>query len=437
MKLIANFPTALEALNRNKFRSFLTTLGVVIGIGAVVFTVSIGRSIKTFVSNELDRFVGATIFGVGRPRWVKLDSGRWGPNPFQGNLWTDEVKAIKNECPSIKSIAGWSFIAGGSLNVSHGDRIKSMAIVGVTPELSQVFQMSISFGRFIRQDDLDQSARVCVLGDEARKDLFGNQNPVGQEITVYLPSYWADWLEIESTPLPIRLKVIGLMEEKGTTYTKQMGWHIDKLIMTPVTTLNTYFGKKLHQNLELYMHSFQPDLVNQAQTEVQLILQRRFGYQNLKYFEFGSAKQELDRVGKVSLIIQLVFGFAAGISLLVGGIGTMNIMLVSVTQRTQEIGLRKAVGATSYDIRIQFILESVLLCLVGGIIGTLMASVISLLAGWGISTFLVKDSSWPSAISFQTATIAFSVSTLVGICSGFYPANRAAQLEPTEAMRFE
>ncbi len=106
MKSIVNFPTALEALNRNKFRSFLTTLGVVIGIGAVVFTVSIGRSIKTFVSNELDRFVGATIFGVGRPRWVKQDSGRWGPNPFQGNLWTNEVKAIKNECPSVKSVAG-------------------------------------------------------------------------------------------------------------------------------------------------------------------------------------------------------------------------------------------------------------------------------------------------------------------------------------------
>lgn len=437
MKFVANLPMALEALNRNKLRSLLTILGIVIGIGAVVFTVSLGGSISTFVSHELDRFVGATIFTIVRPSHVQHESGnRWIANPFQGNLWLDEMDAIVQNCPSIKSASGLLFSFG--IRMSHQGRSRGGGILGTTPSLHQVWNWEPASGRFINPDDMDQAARVCVLGKDASRHLFGNSNPIGKEVQVsFEDAGTAEWLGAASAPLKIRFTVVGVLEEKGTAYTKQMGWLVDELVLIPATTLAVYFGKRFFQNLMLMAHAHEISQVPQAEAEAKLMLRRQFGDQNLRYFEVHSAVREQDKIDTVSRIIQLVLGFAASISLFVGGIGTMNIMLVSVTQRTPEFGLRMAVGATSNDVRLQLLLESVSLCIIGGIIGTTLAGAISLASSWAISTFLVKDGSWPFAISLQSALAAFLVSTVVGLCSGLYPAHKAAGLQPTEAMRFE
>ena len=437
MKFIANLPMALEALNRNKFRSLLTTLGIVIGIGAVVFTVSLGGSISTFVSHELDRFVGATIFTIVRPNHVQHESGNyWMENPFQGNLWLDEVDAIVQNCPSIKNASGLLFSFG--VRISHQGRSRGGGILGTTPSLRQVWNWELVSGRFINPDDMNQATRVCVLGKDASRHLFGSSNPIGKEVQFsFKDAETAEWLGAASAPLQIRFTVVGVLEEKGTAYTKQMGWLVDELVLIPATTLAVYFGKRFFQNLTLMAHAHEISQVPQAEAEAELMLRRLFGDKNLRYFEVHSAVREQDKIDTVSQIIQLVLGFAASISLFVGGVGTMNIMLVSVTQRTPEFGLRKAVGATSNDIRFQLLLESISLCVIGGIIGTILAGLISLASSWAISVFIVKDGSWPFAISFQSALVAFLVSTIVGLCSGLYPAHQAACLQPTEAMRFE
>jgi putative ABC transport system permease protein len=284
---------------------------------------------------------------------------------------------------------------------------------------------------------MDQAARVCVLGKDASRHLFGNSNPIGEEVRIDVDSGMARYIGAGDTSLKVRFTVVGVLEEKGTAYTKQMGWPIDELVLLPATTLTIYFGKRFFQNLMLMAHAHEISRVPQAEVEVKLMLRRLFGDQNVRYFKVHSAVREQNKIDTVSRIIQLVLGFTASISLFVGGIGTMNIMLVSVTQRTPEFGLRMAIGATSNDIRFQLLLESVSLCIIGGIIGIMLAGTISLATSWAISTFLVKDGSWPFAISFQSALAAFLVSTTVGLCSGFYPAHKAASLQPTEAMRFE
>jgi putative ABC transport system permease protein len=436
MKFVANLPMALETLNRNKFLSLLTTLGIVIGIGAVVFTISLGGSISTFVSHELDRFVGATIFSIERPSHILHESGdRWTENPFQENLWLDEMNAIVRNCPSIKNASGLSFAFG--IKMSHQGKSRDGGIIGTTPSLRQVWNWEPASGRFISADDMDQAARVCVLGKDASRHLFGNSNPIGEEVRIDVDSGMARYIGAGDTSLKVRFTVVGVLEEKGTAYTKQMGWPIDELVLLPATTLTIYFGKRFFQNLMLMAHAHEISRVPQAEVEVKLMLRRLFGDQNVRYFKVHSAVREQNKIDTVSRIIQLVLGFTASISLFVGGIGTMNIMLVSVTQRTPEFGLRMAIGATSNDIRFQLLLESVSLCIIGGIIGIMLAGTISLATSWAISTFLVKDGSWPFAISFQSALAAFLVSTTVGLCSGFYPAHKAASLQPTEAMRFE
>ena len=229
-----------------------------------------------------------------------------------------------------------------------------------------------------------------------------------------------------------RFTVVGVMEEKGDGFATQ-GW--DSRVIIPITTMRIRFVGQYKGGMILWAHATNYETVEQAVAELKVALRQR--HDSEKYFDFFTAKEIIKQVNNASRIIQMLLGGVASIALLVGGIGIMNIMLVSVTERTAEIGLRKAIGARRKDILIQFLIESIVLSICGGLIGIFIGSSLASGTGWILAKFVIKTADWPAVVSVQAAVIAFSVSALIGIFFGIYPANKAAGLMPTEALRHE
>ena len=255
-----------------------------------------------------------------------------------------------------------------------------------------------------------------MIGSQVQKDLFGNIDPIGQELKLGTR----------------RFTVIGVMEEKGNRMATE-GW--DERIIIPFTTMETYFLGSKKRGTGLFIQAVSFDKVNRALAEVKIALRRLHGSE--EFFEFFTAKEILKQVGNVSRILQALLGGVASIALFVGGIGIMNIMLVSVTERTSEIGLRKAVGARQIDILQQFLIEAIVLSVSGGLIGIFIGGGIGFGSAWAITTFLIKETAWPASVSVQAVVLAFSVAVAIGLIFGVYPAYKAARLTPTEALRHE
>ncbi len=252
-----------------------------------------------------------------------------------------------------------------------------------------------------------------MIGWQVQKDLFGKTHPVGQELKIGMQ----------------RFTVIGVMEEKGNKMATE-GW--DEKLIIPFTTMWTRFIGNRKWGFELWMQAESFEDVDQVLAEVKIALRRRHGSE--EYFRFYTAKEVLEQVGKVSRVLKILLGGVASISLFVGGIG---IMLVSVTERTREIGLRKAVGARRRDILQQFLVESVVLSVSGGLIGILISGGITFGTAWVVTTFLIKETEWPAVVSLWAALAAFGSSAFIGIVFGILPAYKAVRLTPTEALRHE
>ena len=414
MQIIQSLLIGLAALRRNKLRSLLTMLGIIIGISAVVGMVSIGDGAKFLVLAEFERMGGSDLIICFRPNWIQREDGTWEQNKAPVYLEYEDIDAVMTACPSIKSITGE--IDTMAQPISYKGETKHFRFEGVTPLYQEVHNWYVQSGRFIQQEDLDRNESVCVIGAQVQNDLFGKTDPIGQELKIGRQ----------------RFTVIGVMEEKGDKMATE-GW--DKRLIIPFTTMWTRFIGDQRRGFELWMKAENFEKVDQALAEVMVTMRRRHGSE--EHFQFYTAKAVLEQVGKVSQVLKILLGGVASISLLVGGIGIMNIMLVSVTERTREIGLRKAVGAQRRDILQQFLVESVVLSVSGGLIGILISGFITFAAAWGVTTFLIKETEWPAAVSLWAAIIAFGSSALIGIIFGILPAYKAALLMPTEALRHE
>lgn len=403
----------LSALQKNKMRSLLTMLGIIIGVSGVIGVVSVGSGAKKLILGELERIGATNMVVIWRRDRVRVD-GRWQRIQSNEYLEYEDAIAIRDNCPSVEAVT--PEIGGVDVKLKYQDKDKPSKANGAVPSYEVARNFYVERGRFITQDDLNTSAKVCVIGHKVWNDLCKKkENVIGDEIQIN----------------GVRFTIIGVMEEKGDSMATQ-GW--DDQIFIPITTMQTRLmnlGKRVGSIL-IQAKSFEE--VDQAEREALRVLSWRHRDAD-KIFETWSAKKEVKNVEKVSNIIKGLLGGVAGIALVVGGIGIMNIMLVSVTERTWEIGLRKAVGAKRRDILFQFLIESAVISVAGGIVGILIGIFVGIGGAKLFSAFVAKGTNWPSVVSLNSVFVACSVSFIIGIIFGLYPANRAAKLMPTEALR--
>ena len=411
MQITQGVTVGLAALQRNKLRSVLTTLGIIIGIAAVVAVVSVGGGAEHLMLAELERIGGAGLIVCFRKGELRREDGRYVENKHPEYIEYEDLAFILENCPSLKAA---TVLSEWSLPASRKNVNQSLQINGTTPIYDDVNNWYVETGRFITESDMASLEPVCVIGSEVRKNMFDGENPIGLGLRLGTE----------------RFTVIGVMEEKGNSMASE-GW--DNRVIIPITTMGIRFVGKRKGWMFLWAQAKNYEVVEQAVAEIKVAMRQQHGDE--KYFEFFTAKQIIKQVRNVSRIVQVLLGAVASVALFVGGIGIMNIMLVSVTERTREIGLRKALGAKRRDILIQFLIESIVLSICGGFIGIFIGSSIASISGLVISRLM--KATWPAIVSVEAALVAFSVSALIGIFFGIYPANKAAGLTPTEALRHE
>ena len=399
---------ALRALRVNKMRALLTMLGIIIGIAAVIAMVAIGAGASKMISDQISS-MGSNLLLVlpGSTTSGGLRSGSGGAP----TLTYDDARAIKAECPSVAEVAP---TVRGSAQAVYGNQNWSTIVLGTTPDMATVRDWSIFAGRNLSPSDVDGALKNCIIGQTVADNLFGDADPIGKIIRIK----------------KIPFTVVGLLDRKGQS---PQGTDQDDVVFVPLRTAQRkLFGSQFPNAVGAMMvQAKNADVLDRAQEEVTSLLDQRhrIGPARERDFTVRNLSEIMAVAEQSSRVMSILLGSVASISLLVGGIGIMNIMLVSVTERTREIGIRMAIGAKQRDILLQFLTEAVLLTTVGGIIGM----------GLGVGGAMVvsKLMDWPTLISSTAIVIAFLFSAGVGVFFGFYPARKAASLNPIDALRYE
>ena len=409
-KLFMVWHVATQSLVAHKLRSFLTMLGVMIGVGAVIALVAVGQGTQAQVVNQFAS-LGSNLLTV--TAGTNFGFSRSGLQQSVRQLTNTDVDAIRGLATSVALVAP-EFNAS-NINVSYSGKTASPSISGVTAEYAKVRNWSLTSGRFINAEDDANLAMVVVLGERAVQDLFGSTqaNPIGETIRINRQNY----------------EVVGVLKAKGQSGPSNQ----DDVIFMPLRTAQLKLGgagTTRVRTINLSVRS--ADEMSLAQAQVTAILRTLHGLQTGASDDFTVQNQAdiLSTVEATTGTFTTLLGSIAAISLLVGGIGIMNIMLVSVTERTREIGLRKAVGAKRVDILIQFLAEAIVLSALGGVIGVGLG-----IGGAQLISPLLGSSK--ALVTPQSVVLALAVSLGIGVFFGFYPANRAAQLNPIDALRYE
>ena len=405
MKFSMLIRVALRALRRNRLRSTLTVLGIIIGVAAVIAMVSIGQGARESVQSQI-RSLGSNLVMIFNGSMSRGGASMgWGATP---SLKEDDARAIQTECPSVASVTP-IVRTGGQVIV--GDQNWSTSIQGAWATYPEVREWPVVAGTFFTDSDVRGSAKVCVLGKTVADNLFGSADPVGQTIRV--------------KGLPFR--VVGVLAPKGTD---PRGQDQDDLVMAPFSVVQRrIMGSTTAQNI--MVSAVSPAAADDAINEVTALLRQRhhIGPVDADDFIVRSQAEIASAAESTSKIMTMLLLSIASVSLLVGGIGIMNIMLVSVTERTREIGIRLAVGAEERDILLQFLFEAGALSMVGGVIGV----------GLGLltSNLVSRLAHWPTMVSPSSVLVAMGFAAGIGIFFGFYPARKASRLDPIEALRYE
>ncbi len=413
MSLIDTIRIAIRALLKSKMRAALTILGVVIGIAAVTTMVSIGQSASKLIQGQFEQ-IGTNVIVVV-PGTRSRGGVRQGGVP---SLKSEDSAAISDECASV--LASTPIVMFSNPVVVGGANWSPKEMMGVGPEYLTVRNWGLQAGSFFSEDENLAGSKVCVIGHTLIAKLFQTTNPLGQTV------------RIKNIPF----RVIGVLEKKGAN---MMGDDQDDIVLLPEVTVRREVYGSLFDSVHIIMVSARsPKVMGQAKRQVEQLLYQRHGIPvgEKPDFRVQDTAEMADMLGIVTGTMTLMLSAIAGISLLVGGVGIMNIMLVSVTERTREIGIRMAIGARGKDILRQFLIEAVVLSSIGGAIGVSLGIGASVAA-----TLLINNYSpaadWPIAVSFPAAAIAMVFAAIVGVFFGYYPARRASMLDPIDALRYE
>ncbi len=433
MSLIDGLSIGIAAIRANKMRSLLTMLGIIIGIASVLAMIAIGDGAKEIVLQDAQKLGGANQFTLYRRSTKKLGKHNI-PIRTKEYLNYGDVLAIEADCPTVSEVTPRIRDWKGVLMQSDGGAETRAGYNGVDPSFKTAMDWKLNEGRFITEEDVKNATQICVLGDDAAIDLFGNSSPLGKEIKIARKVRYYDHRgKRRSRRITDRFTVVGTMMPRGRSL--RFGWSFDTMAFFPITTIQERFtGDDKIQEIVVYANSVEG--VPKAVKEVkEVIRERHKGEDNfVKIYEMRKGIRQLEKISKM---IKIALGSIAGFSLLVGGIGIMNMMLVAVTERTREIGLRKALGAKPHDILFQFLIESVAMCAVGGAIGIGLGIII----GESMSVIAVKIAkivpAWPAVVSTQWIVISILFSAVIGISFGLYPAIKASILPPIEALRKE
>jgi putative ABC transport system permease protein len=398
---------AWEAINKNKVRALLTMLGIIIGVAAVIIMIGVSAGTEATISDKITGLGTNLIF-------ISSNFTQMGPGAANsGGLVYDDAEALQ----TVNGVRGVVVEQTSSQTVKYGSTsLESITVLGSTVDFPSVRDIEIASGRYFSQEELDRKTKVAVLGYDLAQELFGDEDPIAQIITVGT----------------LKMTVIGVMAEKGVIGETDY----DSRIYVPLTVMLQKFTPSMFSRIMgdtvrmIYVEVEDPKTMDDTILQIEILLAKRHGVA-LDSLDFTVTTQQdiIETQEATTAAFRSLLAWVAGVSLIVGGIGIMNIMLVSVTERTREIGIRQAVGATPADIRWQFLTEALLLSLVGGLIGTIV--------GVGGAWIFGKVSDMPTVVVPGSILLAFGSAAVIGAFFGFYPANEAAQLDPIDALRHE
>ncbi|MBR1805725.1 MAG: ABC transporter permease [Selenomonadaceae bacterium] len=396
---------AALSLVANKMRTLLTMLGIIIGVAAVIAMVSVGMGVKKNVVDSISR-LGSNMLVV-----MSGSSNRGGMRGAAGSVTTltyADAEAIKDK---IKNVAYVSPTVQGSYQVVYGHENWNTTVTGVIPEYVSIQSLEINSGLFFGEHDVDVRNRVAVIGATVAANLFGNVNPVGKKIRIGNAPY----------------TIIGVLKSKGQS---AGGQDQDDVVLIPLTTAQERLLGITHVR-SINVQVTEADKMDEVQSNIEKLLRQRHRIRTGAEDDFNvrNLTSIMETMTSTTTMITLLLGSIAGISLIVGGIGIMNIMMVSVTERTREIGIRKAIGATYNSIMLQFLIESTMISIIGGLIGIVI--------GVGVAQAISKFGNFTTVISGFSIAASFGFSLFVGIFFGMLPARKAARLDPIDALRYE
>ncbi len=406
MNLSNLFKIALKALNNNKMRCFLTMLGIIIGVGSVITMLAIGQGSKDSIKKQISE-MGSNMIMI-HPGNME----RGGVRQSSDDMQTLKVVDYENIRDEAKFVAAVSPMVSSQGQFICGANNYPSSIEGATPEYLEIRQLKVQEGTSFSDVDVKRAAKVCIIGKTVADNLFPNgENPIGRVI------------RFNSIPMT----VVGLLESKGYN---SMGQDQDDIVIAPYTTVMKRI-LAIDYIQGIFASALSEEMTEEATDEISNILNRNHKIKDDsdRDYDIRSQQELSDMLNSTSEMMTLLLACVAGISLLVGGIGIMNIMLVSVTERTREIGLRMSIGARGIDILTQFLIESIIISITGGIIGILFGAGASLAV-----KFLLN---WPVSIQLYSVVLSFVVCTVTGVFFGWYPAKKAAALDPIEALRYE